>query len=83
MELIELILNKFPVYWWLNKVSTTCNKEVMRLTKSVNSNHTGMFIKELRVEAGRGSGDAKPVVFILESFTTTLCYLKRRGINHK
>ena len=48
---LEMILRKFPVVWWLNQVSMTCNKEAMsmRLIKSVKFNHTGMPIRKLRV----------------------------------
>ena len=49
LMVLELILSKFPVIWWLNQVPTICNKGVVRLTKLVKLNHTGMFIRELRV----------------------------------
>ena len=51
LTVLEMILRKFPVVWWLNQVSTTCNKEATGLTRSVKTNHTGTFIRELRVAA--------------------------------
>ena len=49
LTVLEMILRKFPVVWWLNQVSTTCKKEAMRLKKSVKFNHSGTLIRVLKV----------------------------------